>query len=205
MMKKLQLTVNIVLGIAVLALFILFFTARNSGSGNSESLFSYPEEAGDSRIVYVQIDSVIANYEMAIDMADDLDQSLQTSENRFLTQQQTYQSEVNDYQDKYNRGLLTRTEATNIEQQLYVKQQELLQLQQELSDELAEKQAVMNNQLVDAIMQFLNNNRDRYNYTYVLGTSFGGNILYANDSLDITADVIEGLNEEYREQLESRR
>jgi len=205
MMKKLQLTVNIVLGIAVLALYILFFTTRKSGSDNSEGLFSFPEDIDDSRIVYVQIDSVISNYEMAIDMADDLDQSLQTSETRFQSQQQTYQREVNDYQDKYNRGLLTRTEATNIEQQLYVKQQELLQLQQELSDELAEKQAVMNNQLVDAIMQFLNNNRDRYNYTYVLGTSFGGNILYANDSLDITADVIEGLNAEYREQLGSRR
>jgi outer membrane protein len=33
----------------------------------------------------------------------------------------------------------------------------------------------------------------------VLGTSFGGNVLYANDSLDITQNIITGLNEEYKD------
>jgi hypothetical protein len=33
----------------------------------------------------------------------------------------------------------------------------------------------------------------------VLGTSFGGNILYANDSLDITSNVVKGLNEKYQQ------
>jgi len=50
-------------------------------------------------------------------------------------------------------------------------------------------------------MKYLDSNSAQYNYRYVLGASFGGNVLYANDSLDITQQVIEGLNAEYQDNL----
>jgi len=95
--------------------------------------------------------------------------------------------------------LITRSEAQTIEQQLYTKQQNLVQLQQELSQDLNEKQTVMNRQVINAIMEYLKKNSSQLNYKYVLGTSFGGNILYANDSLDITQNIITGLNAEYQQ------
>ncbi len=85
-----------------------------------------------------------------------------------------------------------------IEQQLNVKQQDLVKLQQDLTNEISEKQNVMNRQVINAIMEYMKNNSSQYNYRYVLGASFGGNILYANDSLDITKNIITGLNEEYQ-------
>jgi outer membrane protein len=48
-------------------------------------------------------------------------------------------------------------------------------------------------------MEYLRENSAQYNYKYVLGTSFGGNILYANDSLDITGNIVKGLNEKYQQ------
>ena len=44
-----------------------------------------------------------------------------------------YQKDVNDYQYKAQRGLITRSDAQSIEQQLYAKQQDLVKLQQDLS------------------------------------------------------------------------
>ncbi|MBN1159493.1 MAG: OmpH family outer membrane protein [Bacteroidales bacterium] len=203
-MKKLQLIVNIILALAIAGLyvFLLAGAGNRTKSGNLETGIAPVQ---DNQIFYVQIDTVLANYDMAIDLADELERSFQSSDAEFATRQNAYQQEVTDYQDRYNRGLITRSEATNLEQELYIKQQELLELQQSLSDELTEQQTVMNRQLIDAIMQYLNEHSKEYNYRYVLGTSFGGNILYANESLDITQSVIDGLNEAYREQLRSRR
>jgi len=113
------------------------------------------------------------------------------------SKQESYQKDVNDYQYKAQRGLITRSDAQNIEQQLYAKQQDLMKLQQDLSAEINEKQAVMNRQVINTIMEYMKDHNTQYNYKYVLGTSFGGNILYANDSLDITRNIITGLNEEY--------
>jgi outer membrane protein len=196
-MKKLQLIVNVILILAIGGLYVLFLTGNKSSKGSRDDASDNAVSAGNDQIVFVQIDSVLAKYDMAIDLADELQKSFQSSDAEFASQQDAYQKQVNDYQDRYNKGLITRSEATNIEQQLYTRQQQLLQLQQSLSDDLTEKQNVMNRQLIDAIMQYLNENRTQYNYRYVLGTSFGGNILYAHDSLDITDDVIAGLNEEY--------
>jgi outer membrane protein len=57
----------------------------------------------------------------------------------------------------------------------------------------------MNRQVINTIMEYLKKNSSQLNYKYVLGTSFGGNILYANDSLDITKNIVSGLNENYQE------
>ncbi len=203
-MKKLQIIVASILALAIAGLYILFFT----GTGNkveSGKITTSAVPVKDNQIFYVQIDTVMANYDMAMDMTDELEKNVQSSDAELTSKQNAYQKEVTDYQDRYNKGLITRSEASNIEQELYTKQQELIALQQSLSEELSEQQVVMNRQLIDAIMQYLNKHSQEYNYRYVLGTSFGGNILYAHDSLDITQDVIEGLNEEYREQLRSRR
>jgi outer membrane protein len=176
-MKNLQLIVNIVLLVAVGVLFILLYSGKNSGNTSKNESGAVVTQEG--QIYYVEIDSVIANYDMATDLAAELEKSFQTSDTEFANRQAAYQREVTNYQDRYNRGLITRSEATTIEEQLYTKQQELLNLQQTLSDELAEKQSVMNRQLIDAIMQYLDNSSDQFNYKYVLGATFGGNVLYA--------------------------
>lgn len=196
-MKKLSLVLNIILAIAVVVLFVLHFTGI--GASPKKSVSGLPEDltSGNS-IYYVQIDSVINKFDMATDLSSELESKYNASEAEFQNKQKAYQNDLNDYQYKAQRGLVTRTEAQEIEQQLYTKQQSLVQLQQQLSNELGEKQTVMNRQVINAIMEFLKKNSKELNYKYVLGTSFGGNILYANDSLDITPAIIKGLNEDYQ-------
>ncbi len=109
---------------------------------------------------------------MATDLTDELQNKLSASETEFQDKQKSYQNDVNDYQYKAQRGLITRSEAQTIEQQLYAKQQNLVQLQQQLSQDLNEKQTVMNRQVINAIMEYLKQNSSQLNYKYVLGTSF---------------------------------
>lgn len=203
-MKKSALILNIVLAVAVVALYILYFTGIGGHKKSAvKADFSGNVKAG-SDIYYVQIDSVIANYDMAKDLADQLETKFNSSDAALKTRQDAYQKDVNDYQYKIQRGLVTRADAQGIEQQLMAKQQDLMKLQQDLTNEINEQQVVMNRQVINAIMEYMKENSTEFNYKYVLGTSFGGNILYANDSLDITRTITEGLNLQYKSKKEKK-
>jgi outer membrane protein len=198
-MKRLPLILNIVLAVAVVALYVLYFTGIGSPKKKSSFEGLPAGSANGGSIFYVQIDSVLSNFDMATDLSGELQSKFQASETEFQAKQKAYQDDVNDYQYKAQRGLITRSEAQAAEQELYGKQQNLAKLQQDLSQDLQEKQTVMNRQVINAIMEYLKQNSAQLNYKYVLGTSFGGNILYANDSLDITKNIITGLNANYQE------
>jgi outer membrane protein len=198
-MKRLPLILNIVLAVAVVALYVLYFT----GIGSPKKKLSFDGlpagSANGGSIFYVQIDSVLSHFDMATDLSGELQGKFTASQTEFENKQKAYQNDVNDYQYKAQRGLITRSEAQTAEQELYAKQQNLAKLQQDLTQDLQEKQTVMNRQVINAIMEYLKQNSSQLNYKYVLGTSFGGNILYANDSLDITKNIITGLNQNYQE------
>jgi outer membrane protein len=198
-MKRLPLILNVLLAVAVAVLYFLHFTGIGSGKRNMGDKSAPAGQAFGNSIFYVQIDSVLRHFDMATDLSGELQTKYSASEAEFQSKQKSYQNDVNDYQYKAQRGLVTRSEAQTIEQELYNKQQNLLKLQQDLSQELSEKQTVMNRQVINAIMEYLKSNNAQFNYKYVLGTSFGGNILYANDSLDITQNIIRGLNENYKQ------
>ena len=106
---------------------------------------------------------------------------------------------MEDYQYKVQRGLVTRSDAQNLEQQILNKQQNLLKLQENLRLELAEEEQVMLRQVLHSITAFLQELQSEYKYQFVFGTTaIGGNVLYADKNLDITRQVIRGLNEKYR-------
>jgi outer membrane protein len=203
-MKKFQLVLNIVLALAVIALFVLHFTgigANKKSNGDDRLALGMSE---NNEIFFVEIDTVISKFNLAKDLSAELESKYNSSDAALKSKQQAYEKDVNDYQYKAQRGLITRTEAADIEQTLYTKQQELVQLQQDLTNEINEKQSVMNRQVINAIMQYLKENSSQFNYKYVLGASFGGNVLYANDSLDISANIIKGLNDKYEQDKKSK-
>jgi outer membrane protein len=205
-MKRTSLIINVVLAVAVIVLYLLYFTGTGKKSVSGNNLTN--DAAGlvnSGNVYYVQIDTVISKFDMATDLLGQLETKYNSSDATLKARQQSFQKEVNDYQYKVQRQLLTRTDMATTEQQLNAKQQDLVQLQQNLSNDFAEQQAVMNRQVIEAIMQYLKENSTKYNYKYVLATTFGSTVLYANDSLDITKSVIAGLNENYKKEKESKK
>jgi outer membrane protein len=85
-----------------------------------------------------------------------------------------------------------------MEQQLTSEQQKLLQQRDQYSMQLQEEEQVMNRQILNSIMEYLGEFNKVKGYNYILGNSFGGNVLYADKTLDITQEVLTGLNAKYR-------
>ena len=63
---------------------------------------------------------------------------------------------------------------------------------------LAEEEQVMNRQVLNSIMDYLKEYNKDHGYHYVLSNAFGGPLLYSNETLNITQDVLSGLNETYQ-------
>jgi outer membrane protein len=197
-MKKLPLVLNVVLLVGLAVLYIIYFTGSSKPDATSSNEeINLPVEITSSGIAYVNIDSVIFNFEMYFDKRADLMDKQQKSESELNTKGQAYERGARDFQDKVSKGLVTRATAAEMEQSLMQQQQALVDLRDRLSYELMEEEQVMNRQILDYITSYLEGMKDEYNFQYVLGKSFGGPILYSDNALDITTLVLDGLNKKY--------
>lgn len=198
-MKKLPLIINVILIVAVAILYVLHFTSsQDSEQAETNNSSIVPVEG----IVYINIDSVLKNYKMYDDIAAELQTNLKTKDAELQSKQRKFEKAVSDYQNKAAKGLITRSEAAAMEQNLQAEQQNLLQLQQKMQYDLAEEEQVSQRKMLNSIMEYLKSVENEKSYQFVLGTSFGGNILYANDGLNITKEVVSGLNKQYLENKE---
>ncbi len=198
-MKNLSLIVNAVLLAAVIVLFVLVFNLKKQIGSSSDSDDTLTLPRTEQGIVYVDIDSIMAKYNMSTDVTNELQGKLKVSENQLAAKDKALRKEAEDFQYKIDRGLLTRAEAEQVQQGLQMKEQEFYQLQNKLQMQLAEEQQVAQRKVLNAITEYLKGleESNEYNYHYILGHTFGGGILYANQGLNITKVVIKGLNEEY--------
>ena len=78
------------------------------------------------------------------------------------------------------------------------RQQNLQTLSQQKQIELAEEEAVMGRRVMDAVQTYLNKYQQEKGYALILTTSAASNtVICGNAELDITQDVLKGMNEEY--------
>ena len=196
-MKKANLIINVILIIAVAVLFVLHFTQDKVHVENTSGHVPMLTDDSGVGIAYVQIDSVLSNMKMYKDLTDKLTGKQKEVEAKFGSQAKAFEKEVNDYQGKVQKGLVTRSEAQALEQQLAAKNSELENQRNNYMRELQEENMVSQNKVIDYIMTYLKDFNKDYNYKYILSYSFGGGILYATENLDITNDVVTGINLQY--------
>ena len=137
---------------------------------------------------------------MFYDRRDELMDKQQKAEAELNSKAGQYEKSARDYQEKVNKGLVTRATAAEMEQALLQQQQELVNLRDNLQANLLEEEQVMNRQILEYITSFLEENKSEYNYQYILGKSFGGQVLYGDTALDITQKVLDAINKKYQEE-----
>ncbi len=198
-MKNINSIINGVLGAAVIALFVLYFTDGDKSDANvkSASSDSAVVQSGDLKIAYFNVDSVLSNWNLYFGMQEELAARQTSLESEFAGKQKSFMSRVEDAQYKIQRGLVTRAESEQLQQQLSQEEQSLVALQNQFGQQLQEEGAVKNRQMIDKIEQYLKKYNETAGYTYIFSYSFGGNLLYGDAAFNITSAVITGINEEY--------
>ena len=194
-MKKLSIALFAVLFLAIAFLYFLHFTGKKDNKSVKNNALSEVQSEG---IAFVNIDTVIFNFDMFFDRRAELMEKQKKAEAEFASKENQLKKNAADAQDKVNKGLVTRAQAAEMEQALYQQQQELALLSQNLQNTLLEEEQVMNRQIVDYITTYLEENKSQYKYQFILGKSFGSVVLYGDSGLDITHVVLDALNQKYQ-------
>lgn len=96
---------------------------------------------------------------------------------------------------------MSRERAEEAQRKLIEKQQNLQQLDRQLSNELMGEQNANSKRLFDSVTNYLKLYNANHNYSLILSTTKGGNVLLSQDGLDITKEIIDGLNARYKEEI----
>jgi outer membrane protein len=184
---------NIVLSLAVAVLFFLHFSGKPSG--DSGAVADGGVVAG-RRTVYVQVDSLLKNYEFFKDTRKELENKNFQLENELNTKGRSLQNEVAFFQQKAQT--MTPEQARSTEAQLMKKQQDLVAYRDQSAQALGQQEAKKNEELYKNIRSYIDKYNKENGYEFVLGYSLGGGILFANPSLDVTQKILDGLNKEYK-------
>lgn len=190
-MNKISLILNVVLLVAVAVLYYLHFSA-SSAIGN----YTLPSSLSGQPVLYLNTDSLLMNYQLFQESKAQLEQEQARLENSMQSQAANLEREVMEFQQQY--GGMTQSQVDKRKEELGRKEENLMMLREQLSGQLLEQESKLNKQIYDSIYNFLQRYTAGKNVQYILGYSPGGSVLYANDSLDITTSVVQGLNAELK-------
>ncbi len=170
---------------------------NNTEAECAEGAQSAETEVTGLRIAYVELDSLMGQYQLYKDYEEVLTRKGTEIQNTLAQKQRKLESSATAMQRKYeNNGFQTRDELERAQQSLQHQEMELQQLAATLNNEFNEEQARINQEARDSIQAFLKIYNQTKKYDYVM-IKAGDNLLIANPKYNITKDIVTGLNKRY--------
>ncbi|MES2763841.1 MAG: OmpH family outer membrane protein [Bacteroidota bacterium] len=205
-MKNLSLILNGILAIAVAILFYQVNSLKNGGvvaveSSSAETavkpaIVASSTNLVDAKIAYVNTDSINEHYQYIADFTKVIRGKKASLEAQMQSMTAKFQSEYEAFQQSAQAGVAPQSELQKQQASLERQQQELankeLQMQN-LGVELEEKNMELNKSVKDYLLK-INNGRFDYILSY---SDLMPTILLTNPKLDITTEVLNGINTEY--------
>ncbi|MBR1798727.1 MAG: OmpH family outer membrane protein [Bacteroidales bacterium] len=197
--NKLLYALNAVLFIGLIVLYVLHFTSTdNKKMQNIEATAPITKEGGLT-MAYVDTDTLLAKYQYAIDLQEKLVAYKNQQEHLYKQKMQKFQD---DYQNYLKNGdKLTLSKQHETEASLKKRAEELSTLEQELVSKIADRQLEENTKMLNAIFAFVSEyNAANQQFDIVMRKTFDSSpTLFINPAMDITNEIIDGLNKEYAE------
>ncbi|PST82292.1 outer membrane chaperone Skp [Pedobacter yulinensis] len=193
-------TLNVFGIFAAAAMISSFAACKNETSKNTAATTktesAAPVSASD-KIVFVNSDSLLNKYDFYKDLKTKFDSKSKNAQSDLTAKGQAFQREVAQYQQQAQSLSADQRKAT--EERLARKQQELQAYQQNAGAAFQNEQAQENEKLYDRVADYLKKYAKEKGYKMVMSYTRGnGTILFADESLDVTSEVIKGLNEDYK-------
>ena len=181
----------------IMGMALCLASCNNKEAGSAETALNTGAEATGLRIAYVELDSLMSQYQLYKDYEGVLTRKGADIQNTLGQRQRRLESSAAAMQRKYeNNGFQTRDELENAQRNLQQQEMELQELAAKLNNEFNEEQARINQEARDSIQNFLKIYNQTKKYDYVM-IKAGDNLLIANPQYNITKDIVTGLNKRY--------
>jgi outer membrane protein len=198
-MKKIPVILNVILIIAVAALFVLHFTGKNGCSKNDAKRDAKKDSLlanVNDDIAYINVDSLLNNYKFYEELEAKLMDKQKSMEADLNKKMAAFEKEANEFQKKVqNNSFLSQESAQRQQEELMQKQQNLYKLRDDLTLELQKEGQNLELQLLDTVTNFLKEYNKDLKYRYILNSA---SFLYGNEGLDITDTITSLLNGRYQ-------
>lgn len=197
-MKQISTVLNVVLLVAVGVLFYLHF------SSNKKSIGSVAPKAGTAtantnsagapkgNIAYIEIDSLHENYAYYKNLKGELERKQKAANNELEEKQRRYQTRMQQLQQK--AAAMTPQEQEAAGQELAGMERDIQNRSKELDKDLFDLANTMKKNVQKKVQDFLAEYNKDKRFDYILSYE-PGFMFYKDESLNITDDVIKGLNE----------
>ena len=196
-MKNTSLILSVISLVAVVVFGILSLTKGKAEANEAVEGTAAEAAAAKGSIVYVDLDRILMEYDMANDLRSVVETKVQNIQAEVNRRGKKLEKEVSAFQEKIEKGLLTRSVAEAQNQKLQQQDIEFQNYAAQKQQEIQEEQVVMMNQLGDAIQTFLQKYNEEKQYAMILTNNGGAPVITADPALNITDDVLARLNEEY--------
>ena len=194
-MKNGLLIWNAVLTLAVAFLGYQHFQHHSSGDAGS----SISETAKGKKIVYVQADSLLKNYDYYKDFQKEFESKGFQLENDLANKGRNFQNKVAFFQQRAQQGALSQDQAQAAQAQLGKEEQDIAKYRDDQLRKLDEERVKKTEEFYGNIFEYIKKYNKENGFEFVLGYSKGGGILFADANLDVTKKIVEGLNKEYKD------
>jgi outer membrane protein len=197
MKEKIHYVIEAALAVAVIILFVLFFTGNKKSSNPNVAVSAAGNVSDVMSIAYVDIDSLMQQYTYSLDLNEKLAKEYENSNSKLTEQARRLQTEMEDFQRKLDtNSFLSRERAESEHQRILRRQEELEKLRVQYAQDFETLRITMTQDMRNIIiaqLQVYNSNKG----LHIIYGKRDESILYANEIYNITAEVIEHLNRHY--------
>jgi outer membrane protein len=192
-MKNLSLALSVIAVIGVGILFGMQLSGNKKGGGSSAAGGSTSGN-GSSKIAYVNIDSLEANYTYLKAKKDEFTKRQENMNMELQRSAQQIEADIANVQRKAEANTLTQAEYEAAQKRVAQMKLSLDTRKNAMAEQLLREQDEFNENLQKSLDAYLEEYNKDKGYDYILSYSRSGSILYKNAALDITKEVIDGMN-----------
>lgn len=157
------------------------------------------ETTQGSRLAYVNADTLNKNYLYLKEKEDAFEKKQSAYESEMAGKEKALQNDYAALQKKAQAGGLSQADGEAAQKRLMQQQQALEQRHQTISAQLAKEQVDIQQEFQKKLDEFLAKFNENKQYDFIFTYSKnGGPILFANSALEITQEVLDAMNEDYK-------
>ena len=153
-------------------------------------------DISDLKVAYIVTDSVINNFEYFKEKSAEIAEKGNKYQSELTNRAQGFEQEVASFQN--SNANMTMNQARAKQEELMTKEKNLMTFRENIMTELSADETKLYNDVYDMIQVYLNDYAGNNDLEMILSYTRGGGVWYANKTLDITDDVIAGINEDYK-------
>lgn len=199
-MKKIFIGTLAVLVLASCALSVWTFVNDLEAKKSDETAVA---EVTPSDVAYVDVDQVVADSEIFKTEGKALQEKTEKTQQKLANRERNLNSEMQQLNDKYQKGLITTRDAETKMQELQKRAASWQNSAQKSMKELEEENFVFQNRLKDLVSRAIQNINAERKYKMVINKNMA--LLEADTTLDISKAVLVKMNELYKAELEEKK